>query len=98
VPVAHRAGRPTRIEESRRTTGLVKRQGRSCERNHGHSAVITGAQLTASGTLALNIQGVATHEHTVDLTASDVNAIAGYQRVSKTSSTRDGHAHTVTFN
>jgi hypothetical protein len=66
--------------------------------NHGHSAVITGAQLTASGTLALNIQGAATHAHTVDLTASDVSAIAGNQRMSKTSSTGDGHAHTVTFN
>lgn len=66
--------------------------------NHGHSAVITSAQLTAAGTLSLNIQGSATHPHLVDLTAGDVAAIAGSQRVARTSSTDNGHAHTVTFN
>jgi hypothetical protein len=33
--------------------------------NHGHSAVITGAQLTAGGAVELNIRGTATHAHTV---------------------------------
>jgi hypothetical protein len=66
--------------------------------NHGHSAVITAAQLTAGGTLSLSIQGSATHPHTVDLTAGDMTAIAANQRVSKESSTDDSHSHTVTFN
>jgi hypothetical protein len=66
--------------------------------NHGHSAIITGAQLTAGGTLSLNIQGTATHPHTVDLTAADMTAIAASQKVSKESSTDSAHSHTVTFN
>jgi len=66
--------------------------------NHGHSAVITGAQLSAGGTLSLNIQGSSTHPHTVDLTGADLTAIAANQRVSKESSTDSAHSHTVTFN
>jgi hypothetical protein len=66
--------------------------------NHGHSAVITGAQLTTGGALALDIKGTATHTHTVQLSAADIASIAGGQRVSKSSSTAEGHDHTVTFN
>lgn len=66
--------------------------------NHGHSAVITGAQLTAGGALALDIKGTSTHTHTVELSAAEIASIAGNQRVSKSSSTAEGHDHTVTFN
>jgi hypothetical protein len=66
--------------------------------NHGHSAVITGAQLTAGGALALDIRGTATHTHTVELSAAEIASIAASQRVSKSSSTDSGHDHTVTFN
>jgi hypothetical protein len=66
--------------------------------NHGHVAIITGAQLTAGGGVTLGIQGSATHPHTVPLTGGEVTAIAGNQKVSKSSSTDDGHSHTVTFN
>lgn len=66
--------------------------------NHGHSAVITGAQLTAGGALELNIQGAATHPHTVSLTGAEIASIAANQRVAKDSSTNNGHSHTVTFN
>ncbi len=66
--------------------------------NHGHSAVITGAQLTAGGALELNIQGAATHPHTVSLTGAEIASIAANQRVAKESSTEQGHSHTVTFN
>ena len=66
--------------------------------NHGHSAVITGAQLTAGGALSLDIQGTATHTHTVSLSAAEITSIAGNQRVAKSSSTTAGHDHTVTFN
>jgi hypothetical protein len=60
--------------------------------------MITGAQLTARNAIQLTITGTATHPHTVDLTAAEVGMVADLQRVSKTSSTDDGHAHTVTFN
>ena len=66
--------------------------------NHGHTATITGAQLTARNAIQLTITGSATHPHTVDLTAAEVGMIADLQRVSKNSSTDDGHLHTVTFN
>jgi hypothetical protein len=66
--------------------------------NHGHVAVITSAQLTSPTTIALNIRGQATHNHTVDLTATEVSSIATNVRVAKVSSTDEFHSHTVTFN
>jgi hypothetical protein len=66
--------------------------------NHGHSAVVTSVQLTAAGAVRLDIRGSANHAHIVDLSAADIGAIAGGQRVSRDSSTDDDHRHTVTFN
>ena len=75
----------------------------SVSANHGHSAVITDAQLMAGNAVSLNIRGTATHPHTVELTAAEADRIAGGQRVSKTSTTDDSpdagvHSHVVTFN
>ncbi len=66
--------------------------------NHGHVAVITAAQLNAGGDLVLNIQGTATHNHTVSLTGADLSSIAAGTKVAHDSSTDFGHSHTVTFN
>lgn len=66
--------------------------------NHGHTAVITSAQLTAANAIQLNIMGTATHPHTVSISAADLTQIAARQQVSKSSSSDDGHTHTVTFN
>jgi hypothetical protein len=66
--------------------------------NHGHSAVITAAQLTAAGALRLDIRGNADHTHTVEVSAAEVAAIAGGTKTSKESSTDSSHSHTVTFN
>jgi len=66
--------------------------------NHGHEAVITAAQLTASNALRLDITGSADHPHTVELSAAEVTQIRDRQQVSKTSSTDAGHNHIVTFN
>ncbi len=71
--------------------------------NHGHTAVITGAQLSAGGGVTLDISGTADHPHTVDLTAAEVVQIANRQRVTKTASTNPSaifgpHNHTVVFN
>ena len=65
--------------------------------NHGHTAVITAAQLTAANAVSLDISGSANHPHTVNLTDAEVGQIAGGTRVIKPSSNNDGHAHTVTF-
>jgi hypothetical protein len=66
--------------------------------NHGHTAVITGAQLTAGGALQLDITGSADHPHRVALSAAEITSISGGQKVSKDSSTDASHFHTVTFN
>jgi hypothetical protein len=66
--------------------------------NHGHTAVITAAQLTAGGAVSLDIMGQATHTHTVSLSAGEVTQISQGTQVAKASTTNDGHSHTVTFN
>jgi len=66
--------------------------------NHGHSAVITAAELTAAGALTIDISGSADHPHTVTLTADEVQQIGSSARVSKESTTDASHSHTVTFN
>jgi len=66
--------------------------------NHGHSAVITAAQLAAGGALVVQLTLGSGHTHTVGLSAAEITSIAGNQRVSKPSSTDGGHDHTVTFN
>jgi hypothetical protein len=73
--------------------------------NHGHSAVITGAQLDAGGGLTLDIMGSAPHTHQVILTGAQVVDIRNGQTVTMESTVTDGgpaylgvHSHGVTFN
>jgi hypothetical protein len=66
--------------------------------NHGHTAVVTAAQITAANAVTLDIRGTASHPHTVELSAAEVGMIGNRQTVAKTSSNDDGHMHTVTFN
>jgi hypothetical protein len=66
--------------------------------NHGHTATITAAQLTAGGDLVVELTVGSGHTHTVSLTSAEVVQIRGSQRVSKESTTTSGHSHTVTFN
>ena len=66
--------------------------------NHGHTAEITAAELTAGNALSLDITGTADHPHTVELTMDDVMNIENGESVSKTSSVEAAHDHTVTFN
>jgi len=80
------------------TPGPVADKIGAISNNHGHSAVITGAQITAAGALSLDIKGTASHTHTVVLSAAEVVAIGGGQKTAKDSSNDSGHSHTVTFN
>jgi hypothetical protein len=70
----------------------------SISANHGHTAVITAAQLAGPAAVSIDIRGQSDHPHTVVLSSAEVASIAASQRVSKESSTDDGHSHTVTFN
>lgn len=65
--------------------------------NHGHTATITGAQLTAGGDLTVQLTEGSGHTHSVSLTGAEVVQIRGNQRVSKESSSNTGHTHTVAF-
>lgn len=71
----------------------------SVSANHAqpHVAVITAAQITAGNSVSLNIQGMATHPHTVELAAADLVALRSRTAVSKESTNNNNHTHTVTF-
>ena len=66
--------------------------------NHGHTAVVTAAQITAANAVTLDIHGTADHPHSLALSAAEVGQIGQRQTVSKVSSNDSGHMHTVTFN
>jgi hypothetical protein len=66
--------------------------------NHGHTAEVSAAQITAAADFALDIMGDSNHSHTVNLTAGDLAQIAAGTRVSKMSTNNSAHAHSVTFN
>jgi hypothetical protein len=65
--------------------------------NHGHVAVITGAQLTAASTLALNLQGTSSHNHVLELSGPELAQIREGRTFSKECS-GTSHTHVVTFN
>ena len=75
--------------------------------NHGHSAVITGAQLQAGGAVDLQIQGIADHSHGLKLSVDQVRQVATGTRVTKQTDAAQTageygsygeHDHTVIFN
>jgi hypothetical protein len=65
--------------------------------NHGHVAMITSAQLTAANSLLLNLQGAATHNHTLELSATEVMQVRDRRTLAKECS-GTSHTHMVTFN
>jgi hypothetical protein len=65
--------------------------------NHGHTAVITGAMITAGSAVSLDIRGNADHPHTVEVSQTDLATLKNRQAVSKQSTNNSGHAHSVTF-
>lgn len=70
----------------------------SVSANHGHTVVVTAAQLTAGNGLNLGIRGSSNHSHAISLTGAQVVSIRDGARVSVTSTVDDAHDHTVTFN
>jgi hypothetical protein len=69
--------------------------------NHGHSAKVTRVQLDAGGGVTLDIQGSAGHNHTLALTAAQVQAIAAGTHIMLDSSSAtqpSEHSHNVMFN
>jgi hypothetical protein len=66
--------------------------------NHGHSAMVTAAQLLAASQVQLDIRGTADHTHTVTLSHDDLLNVSGGMILSTQSTTTSGHEHMVTFN
>jgi hypothetical protein len=66
--------------------------------NHGHTAVVTSVQITAGNAVSIDMRAQADHPHTLALSAAQVGQIGAGTRVEQTSSSDDGHTHTVTFN
>ena len=61
-------------------------------------ATITAAQQTAGGAVTLSIQGTSSHDHVLELTASEVSGSGpGCRSPSNCAMTRN-HVHTITFN
>jgi hypothetical protein len=70
----------------------------SISANHGHTAVITAAELSAGGALSLRIEGTAGHNHMLDLPAQAITDVRDGRKVEKMSTSTDAHTHMVTFN
>jgi len=66
--------------------------------NHGHTATITAAQLTAGGGVSLSIAGTAGHDHLVELPSQAVVEVKNGRKVEKMSTMTEVHTHLVTFN
>jgi hypothetical protein len=75
----------------------VEDKGGTVANNHGHVAVVTAGELTAANTLSLRIQGTASHNHMLELSAEEVTQIREGRSLAKESS-GTGHRHMVTFN
>jgi hypothetical protein len=104
-PTGSTGGTPTPAPTPTTAATATDKAATAISANHGHSALITGAQLEAGGGLTLDIMGNAPHNHQVTLTGDEVVNIRNNQTVTKASTVSDGgstyggeHSHGVTFN
>jgi hypothetical protein len=65
--------------------------------NHQHLARLGGPQIATGQEVTISIRGSATHDHVVAFTADEVLRLRGGERVTKGSSTTEGHQHAVIF-
>ncbi len=66
--------------------------------NHGHTAMVTDAQVNAGNDVSLDIRGNADHTHAVNLTGAELTQIGNGERVVVTTTNTQAHTHRVTFN
>lgn len=64
--------------------------------NHGHTLLVSVADINAGTQKTYNIQGSANHQHDITLTTADFNTLSTNTSISKTSTAGDGHTHSVT--
>lgn len=63
--------------------------------NHGHVLVVAKADVMAGADRTYHIQGTATHDHTVELTAAQFADLQQNQAIMTTSSTDLAHEHPI---
>jgi hypothetical protein len=66
--------------------------------NHGHSLIIPAADLDSMVDMTYDIQGTATHNHTVTFTPAQLQMIKAMTAETVTSSVTLSHDHNVTAN
>lgn len=64
--------------------------------NHGHSLVVPPADVLAGAAKTYNIQGTATHPHTITIRADQMAILAQNGMFTVTSTNDAGHTHEVT--
>jgi len=63
--------------------------------NHGHSLTVSKEDVDAGIEMQYNIQGNATHAHSVTVTSGNFNSLKNNQSVTISSTAGDGHTHSV---
>ena len=66
--------------------------------NHGHTVVVTEAEIQAGEAVRLTLTEGSSHTHSLDLSAEQVMNIGAGRQVIAESNTDFLHTHTVTFN
>jgi hypothetical protein len=69
----------------------------SISANHGHTASVPAADITAGAAKDYDIMGTATHTHTISLDATQMGNLAAGASVTVTSSSANNHTHDVTL-
>ncbi len=65
--------------------------------NHGHSILVSAADIAAGVEKTYEIQADSTHPHSVTITAAEFARLQAAETVTLMSSTDAGHSHVVTF-
>lgn len=68
----------------------------SISSNHGHTLIVSKADVLAGSDKTYNIQGTSNHPHTVTITSSQFSTLQSNQSITVTSSSDDAHTHSVT--
>ena len=63
--------------------------------NHGHSLIVSKADVQSGAAKTYSIQGTSGHDHSVNLTAGNFTTLKSNANISVTSSNDDGHTHSV---
>jgi hypothetical protein len=64
--------------------------------NHGHALLVAKTDLDSLVDKTYNIQGAATHNHTLTLTVAQLGTLKAGTAVTTTTSTTESHSHAVT--